>query len=446
MIRKLPAGFVLGAAVAGRGESVKREDIERCQDFHIKALNISLAWTQIIQDEEGTVSEAGIRHYRAIFETCLAHGIEPYVALDDFDMASAFFARDDAFASPQSMEQFLHYAKVCFQAFGDMVKIWITMKDPVSFIIGTYAGKNRLSERQAVAPMVHALHKMFVVHSRTVMLYKSMNLGGAIGIVHRAEAVYPLAGSPANEKAAFWDDALANRFLLDAVLGGSYSAKTLAAIHEILQRDTDSFAPADGEMACLREAAGRMDFFGVNYYASHFCERLSGKNRALHKAAGGKMGSYALPGISRCLRYADRDWSIFPHGLYDMLLRIHEEYPQKPIYVMENGLGLRESLPPVFTGAERMVEDDNRIDYICQHLDAVLAAREEGVDVRGYFVWSLLDSRPRPDDCEKRYGLFFVDFRDQKRYPKKSACWYRDLAQHRLMLTLEPSADRMINC
>lgn len=445
MIRKLPAGFVLGAAAAGRGEGVKREDIRRCQDFHIKALHISLAWTQII-NKEGTVNEEGIRYYRAVIEACLAHGIEPYVALDDFDMASVFWAGDEGLILPQSIEQFLHYAKVCFNAFGDVVKIWITMKDPVSFILGRYAARDGLAERQAVSPLVHALHKMLVAHSRAVMLYKSMNLGGLIGIVHRAEAVYPLAGSLTNEKAALWDDALANRFLLDAVLCGSYSAKTLDAINGILQRDKDSFAPADGEMACLREAAGRMDFFGVSYYASHFCERLPEKSRTLHKAAGGKMGSGALHGVSRCLRYADRDWAIFPHGLYDMLLRIHEEYPRKPLYIMENGLGLREALPPVSAGAERMVEDDNCIDYICQHLDAVLAAMEEGVDVRGYFVWSLLDAMPRPDDCEKRYGLFFVDFRNQKRYPKKSACWYRDLAQHRLMLTLEPSADHMINC
>lgn len=458
MIRRLPAGFVLGAAApAQQGEDVTtaphtwdfythyRDDIKRCQKFHIKALNISLAWMRIIKDEKGTVDEAGIRQYRTLFEECLAHGIEPYVTLYAFDTPSPL--AESEWLAPRTVEQFLRYARVCFDAFGDIVKVWITMKSPVSHVVQAYVSGDCLS----ISLAIHALHKMLIAHSRTVMLYKSMNLGGGIGIVHRAEAVYPLADSAANEKAAFLDDAFSNRFLLDAVLLGSYSAKTLQAINEILRRDNDSFAPAHEELACLREAAARMDFFGVSYYASHLCEQFPASAQDRRRTGnGGETDSYVLPGISRRLGWADvpeTDWdgAIFPHGLYDMLLRIHEEYPPKPLYIMENGLGQKETLPSLAAGTERMVEDDNRIDYIRQHLDAVLAAMEEGVDVRGYFVWSLLDTGSGSADCEERYGLFFVDFGNQKRYPKKSAYWYRDLVQHRLMLTIEPKSGNMLS-
>lgn len=434
MIRKLPADFVLGAAVAaGRREAAAaeerafcagdfythyREDIKRCQTFHIKALHISLAWTQII-NEEGRANETGIRQYRALFEECLAHDIAPYVTLCDFAVLPASFPLEKReWLLPRTIEQFLYYAKVCFQAFGDIVNVWITMKDPVSLVSKTKTAGRELPKRLALSKAVHVLHKLLITHSRAVMLYKSMNFDGSIGIIHRAETVYPLTDSKAYEKDAFLDDAFMNRFLLDAVLLGSYSPKTLQAINEMLQRAHDSFAPAHEELACLREAAERMDFLGITYYASRF-----------------------LPANVR-------DFMIFPHGLYDMLLRIHEEYPSRPLYIMENGLALAENLPPPAAGEERMVEDDDRIDYIRQHLEAVFAAREEGVDVRGYFVWSLLDAMPCPaasDDAAKRCGLFFVDFSNQKRYPKKSACWYRDLVQHRLMLTVEPISTNMLS-
>ena len=226
-------------------------------------------------------------------------------------------------------------------------------------------------------------------------------------------------------------------------MAGGYSPKTLTDINDILARDNDSFAPAQAELATLREAAGRMDFLGINYYTSHFCEAWSGEDDIQHNASGLRgSSSYALHGVGRRLAKedvptTDWDWSIFPHGLYDMLLRIHEEYPAKPLYVTENGLGLHEQLPEPDANGARIVEDDDRIDYIRQHLSAVLDAMDEGVDVRGYFVWSMLDAMSWLNGYDKRYGLFFVDYKNQQRYPKKSAYWFRDLAKSRIMLTVD---------
>lgn len=190
-------------------------------------------------------------------------------------------------------------------------------------------------------------------------------------------------------------------------------------------------------LTVLAQAARVLDFFGVNYYASHFCTRPApgGESRIIHNATGTRgTSTYELAGVSRRVTRADVpttdwDWNIFPHGLYEMLRRIHRGYREIPLYVTETGIGLHDSC------AAGGIEDDDRIDYLRQHLAAVLDAREDGVDVRGLFVWSLLDGLSWANGCDKRYGLFYVDYETGERTPKKSADWFGDLAHSRLMLT-----------
>ncbi len=277
---------------------------------------------------------------------------------------------------------------------------------------------------------------MILAHSRTVRLYKSMGCTGEIGIAHRLEGVYPIEPNPANILAADLEDTLANEFLLDATLLGGYRTQTLQKINRILRYEHQRFVPNEAELAIIREAAGAMDFLGVNYYASHFIEYYDGENQIVHNGAGHKgTSTFAVRGIGRRIQKddvpsTDWDWSIFPRGLYDMLLRIQADYPAKPVYITENGIGAHEQL---LNGG---VADDRRIDYIRQHLNAVLDAMDEGVDVRGYYIWSLMDAMSWTNGYEKRYGLFYVDYPTQRRYPKKSVYWFKDLAAKRIMLTV----------
>lgn len=486
MIRKLPHDFVLGATISayqaeggarlgGRvpsswdswyhreessfnGDMASgfyqhfKDDIRNCAKFNIKSLAISLSWPRIIKDEQGTVNADGIEFYNAVIDECLACGIEPWVALYHFDTPEFIFSQGE-WLSPHTVEQFLRYAKVCFTNFGDRVRHWITLKDPVSQVNNEYvAGLFPPGEHYELLKATQALHKMLVAHARTVNLFKSLDLAGEIGIVHRAEAIYPVVGSAANERSAYVEDVFLNRILLDAVLGGNYSKDALRTVNEILTREDDSFAPAAEEMAQLMDAAENMDFLGINYYTSHFVEAYDGADVIKHNSRGERgTDKYALGGVARRLACedvptTDWDWSIFPHGLYDMLLRLHEKYPSKPLYITENGIGLRENLTAPKDSRQAIVEDDDRIDYIRQHLAAVLDAVDEGVDVRGYFVWSLVDAMSWTNGYDKRYGLFFVDYEDKKltRYPKKSAYWLSDLAQKRIMLTALALGGKMI--
>lgn len=468
MIRKVPQDFLLGAALSayqmegaagadGREPSVWdawlarpgsgydgkvasdfyhhfEEDIAAAAAHGLRALTLSLSWSRILR-ADGTVNPDGLAFYDRVIDSCLAHGVEPFVALYHFDLPDAY-ARE-GWLAPGTTEAYLRYARVVFQHFGDRVRHFLTMKDPVTEITQGYiTGLFPPGQRFALGRAVRALYKMLVAHAQAVLLYKSLSLGGSIGIAHRAEGVYPLRETKADLQAARRDDVLTNRMLFDIVLAGRMSLRTRSLLDEILP-EGESFATNDEELEVLGRAAAALDFFGVNYYASHFCTKpTDGTSRITHNGVGERgTSAYEIAGISRRLSRedvptTDWDWNIFPRGLYEMLLRLHEEYRAIPIYVTETGLGLHEH------PTDSVLEDDDRIDYLRQHLAAVLDAMEDGVDVRGLFVWSLIDGLSWTNGYDKRYGLFYVDYATGKRFPKKSADWLRDLAERRIMLTL----------
>lgn len=469
MIRTVPREFILGAATAayqvegavregGRLPSVWdrwlyraastfqaerasdsyhhfRQDIHHCAQQHIQALELSFSWTRLL-DEEGNPNPAGLLYYDAVIDECVTSGVEPWVALYQFDLP-AYLAEQGGWLQPLTTERFLQYAQLCFEHFGDRVHHWLTLKDPVTETVNAYVtGLFPPGEQAGAGKALQALTRKLVAHAQAVNLYLQMGGKGEIGLAHRAESVYPYEDTEADQHAAMLDDAFTNRFLLDLVLTGELQQETRQALLEILQGKPLPCSLTADERQALQRAAGQLDFLGVNYYASHFCTAWHGESVVHHNGSGQRgTTTYALRGISRRLQKTDVpttdwDWSIFPQGLYDMLMRIHRDYPDKPIYITENGLGCREALE------EGTVEDDDRIDYIRQHIAAVLDAMEDGVDVRGYFVWSLVDCMSWTNGYEKRYGLFYVDYADGHRYPKKSVHWYGDFARRRLMLTV----------
>lgn len=467
MIRKVPKDFLLGAAMSayqmegaagegGREPSVwedwlertvpvehrhtsdffhhYEEDIAACAAHDIRALSLSFSWSRILR-RDGTVNPEGLAFYDHVIDACLRHGVEPFVALYHFDLPAQLAPA--GWLAPQTVELYLRYARVCFRHFDGRVRHWLTLKDPVTEVTQGYlTGLFPPGQKLALGRGVRALHKMLVAHAQAVLLYKSMGGSGSIGIAHRAEGVYPLTQCAEDVLAARRDDVLTNGLLLDAVLMGRYRQATRQLLAEILRED-ETFTPPEEELEMLAQAAQLLDFFGVNYYASHFCTQPTpgGESRIVHNAAGERgTSTYEIAGVSRRLSRGDVpttdwDWNIFPRGLYEMLRRVHREYRKIPLYVTETGIGLHDRR------AAGGIEDDDRIDYLRQHLVAVLDAREDGVDVRGLFVWSLLDGLSWANGCGKRYGLFYVDYETGKRTLKKSADWFGDLARARLMLT-----------
>lgn len=461
-MRKFPDGFIFGADTAayqaegattkdGRGPCYwdeylpqqgmyspepasafyerYKEDIKTCHDYGINGIRISIAWTRIVPDGDGEINPKGIAYYNDLIDTCIANGVEPFVTLHHFDTPLSLFKKGD-WLSDEMVNAYVRFAKICFTYFGDRVKKWVTINEPWSLAAGQYIiGHFPPNIHYDLKKAAQAMHNMMVAHAKVVNLYKAMKLSGEIGIVHILEPKFAISEKAEDQKAARYEHIFCNRFLLDATIYGEYKEETLQIVNEILACHHAELMIHNEDLKELKQASKQLDFLGINYYQSHFMEHYDGESKIHHNGTGEKGSSfYAIKGcgkrvINPDIPTTDWDWLIYPQGLYHMLMELYQDYGfHKPIYITENGVGEKDEL------INETVEDDSRIDYIYQHLDAILDAVDQGVDVKGYFLWSLMDVFSWTNGYQKRYGLFYVDFKTQKRYAKKSARWYHRIA------------------
>lgn len=463
--QSFPAGFVFGAATAayqcegathdhGKGEVswdpfLARkgrfsadpasdfyhrfdEDLALCERFGINGIRISIAWSRILPAGTGAPNPEGIAFYHDVFRSCRAHGVEPYVTLHHFDTPLALFEAGD-FLNRDTIDAFEAYARLCFSEYGDEVRHWITFNEIWAVATNTYIEGN-FPPGGIVGALDRALqlnHNMMVAHARAVLAFHEAGHAGKIGVVHTLEAKYPADPlDPADVAAARNEDVLQNQFLLDATFRGDYAPDTLACAERLAAVSGGTLDIREEDLACLREAALLNDFLGINYYQSRFLRGYDGPT-CLHHNATGEKGTerYALAGVGERvdkegIPRTDWDWLIYPEGLFDLLVRVRLQYPNyREILITENGMGAKD----VPRGG--LVDDSYRIDYVRAHLECLLRAVEAGVNVRGYFLWSLMDMFSWNNGYDKRYGFFYVDFETQRRIPKASAYWFAQLAR-----------------
>lgn len=406
------------------------EDIGLAKKYGLNAVRVSIAWTRIFPEGYGQVNQKGVEYYHKLFKECLDNGIEPYVSLHHFDSPKTLFDNGD-WLNRKNIDYFVDYARFCFNEFKE-VKNWFTINELISLAYSQYiAGTFPPNHHFDVTSAIQAEHNELVAHARVVNLYKELGLPGRIGLIHVIQPVYPISTSTEDKHAAKLQDAFLNKFLLDGTFLGYYSDDTMASINEILRLNNAHLDIQDGDLAILAKAASQNDIFGLNYYQNQFIKAYHGESENHFNGTGDKgTSSFKFKGVGETVKKpgvptTDWDWNIFPQGLYDTLKRISHDYPNcKTIYVTENGLGYKDK----FVSPDKIIDDTPRIDFIDQHVAALLKARSEGVNVQGYFVWSLQDQFSWANGYNKRYGLFYVDFKTQKRYVKKSALWFKELA------------------
>ena len=463
-IKKLPQNFVWGGATAayqvegatkedGKGKTMwddyleqqgrfspdpasdfyhrYPEDINLSHQYGLNAIRVSIAWTRIFPQGFGEPNRQGVTYYHQLFKYCLDHGIEPYVSLHHFDSPKTLFDQGD-WLNRQNIKYFVDYAKFCFQEFPE-VKNWFTINELISLAYSQYIqGNFPPNHHFDVTSAIQAQHQELLAHAQVVNLYHQMKLPGRIGLIHVIQPIYPISDTPENIHAAKLQDAFINRFLLDGTFLGYYSDETMALINEILKANDAKLTIEPGDLDILKTAASQNDYFGLNYYQSQFIQAYNGESSSKFNGTGTKgTSSFKFKGVGELVKKpgvptTDWDWNIYPEGLYDTLKRLQKNYPNcKTIYITENGLGYKDQ----FVSSDKVIDDTPRIDFIDQHLAALLKARKEGVNVQGYFVWSLQDQFSWANGYNKRYGLFYVDFKTQKRYPKLSAYWFQELAK-----------------
>ncbi|HEX6137501.1 MAG TPA: GH1 family beta-glucosidase [Casimicrobiaceae bacterium] len=374
------------------------DDVALMKRLGINAYRFSISWSRVLPQGRGSVNAQGLDHYERLVDALLANGIAPAPTLFHWDLPAALDDRG-GWLNPDIAHWFADYASMLFRRLDDRVTMWATLNEPWVVADGGYLRGTLAPGHRSVFEAPIAAHHLLRAHAAAVRAYRADGRH-RIGIVVNLEPKYPASETAEDRAAAARAHAYMNRQYLDPVFLGRYPTELATIFGEAWPA-----WPAD-ELAFIRQP---IDFVGINYY-TRSVTRFDATSWPLRAAAVRQKRA----------TYTETGWEVFPQGLTDTLAWVSERYGNPPIYVTENGAAFYD--PPV-ADADRLA-DPLRVDYLRKHLKAVQAALAAGVDVRGYFAWSLLDNFEWSFGYSKRFGIVHVDFDSQKRTPKDSAHFY----------------------
>jgi beta-glucosidase len=377
------------------------DDVRLMAELGLRAYRFSISWSRVLPEGTGRVNQAGIDFYSRLVDALLKAGITPMATLYHWDLPAALDDRG-GWLNRDVAEWFAEYASVAFRALDDRVPLWATLNEPwVVMHAGYLAGEHAPGHRNLYeAPRV--THNLLRAHGSAVRAYRAEGRG-RIGLVVNLEPKYPASDSPADRAATARADAYMNRQYLDPVFLGSYPEE----LREVFGEAWPDF-PAD-DFGLIREP---VDWLGVNYY-SRGVVRDDPDSLPL-RTARVRQPRHA---------HTEMDWEVYPQALEDVLVWVRERCGDVPLYITENGAAFYD--PPVAEGDT--LEDPLRVAYFREHLRAVRRAVARGVDVRGYFAWSLLDNYEWSAGYSRRFGIVHVDLETQRRTPKRSARFYGEV-------------------
>jgi beta-glucosidase len=379
-----------------------RDDVDLMAGLGLNAYRFSVAWPRVQPDGAGTGNAPGIAFYDRLVDRLLDKGITPWTTLYHWDLPEAL-EQAGGWPVRDTAERFADYAGIIAEALGDRVKHWITLNEPWCAAFLGYASGIHAPGRTDPADAVAASHHLMLGHGLAVQRLREIVPDAQVGVTVNLYPVTPLDDSGRHDDAVRRIDGLMNRWFLDPILKGSYPKDVLKDLSAV----TDAAFIRDGDTDVI---ARRLDFLGVNYYTRHV------------------VGAGLWPGssdvrfqVDNGLPHTATGWDIDPQGLVDILSQVQRDYPAIPIYLTENGAAFDD------VAVDGVVHDDNRIAFLHDHLQSLATLREQGVDIRGYFAWSLLDNYEWSEGYAKRFGIVHVDYETQVRTPKDSAHWYADL-------------------
>ena len=387
------------------------EDLDLMSELGLKAYRFSVAWPRIQPDGSGPANQKGLDYYRRLVDGLRQRSIEPMLTLYHWDLPQALEDRG-GWTSRETSERFAEYASVVYEALSGDVGFWITLNEPwVSAWLGYGIGIHAPGTRETGAAL-SATHHLLLGHG---LALDSMRAGGdnQLGITLNLSPVRPATDDPADAEAARRVDGNANRLYLDPLFRGSYPED----VRELHGPDSDFSFVRDGD---LEKISAPVDFLGINYYMRHTVvdpQRQAGLPDAM-RFENLNAATVVPEGVERTAM----GWPVEADGLTEILVRLHEEYTQIPLYVTENGRAVDDYIDP-----EGGVDDEERVSYLDAHFRAARDAMERGVDLRGYMVWSFLDNFEWAEGYSKRFGLVFVEYGSQRRVPKSSARWYSEV-------------------
>jgi beta-glucosidase len=449
-----PSGFLWGSATAayqiegaaregGRGESIwdvfcrvpgavadghngdvacdhyhrTAGDIGLMQDLNLAAYRFSISWARCMPDGL-TPNPEGIAFYSSLVDQLLAAGITPWVTLYHWDLPQAL-EDQGGWEVRETAERFAEFAAVMHEALGDRVRFWTTLNEPwVSAFLGYAAGIHAPGRRDPAAALA-AVHHLLLGHGLAVRELRRRDGAATLGITLNLTVADP--ADPAREEdrdAARRVDGQSNRLFLDPLFRAEYTTDVMADVAHLGMAEV--VRPGDLELI-----AAPLDFLGVNYYHGDAFTTEPVRDQG-PKHASPLIAADGVRPVPRGLPVTGMGWEVQPEGLHRLLVRVQQDYTGPagiPIYITENGAAYDDQ--PDETG---FVDDENRRSFLESHLRALHAALADGVDVRGYFAWSLLDNFEWAFGYHQRFGLVRVEYDTQRRIPKASGLWFAGVA------------------
>lgn len=385
-------------------------DVDLMVQLKLNAYRFSIAWGRVLPAGKGPTNQKGLDYYERLVDALLEKNITPFITLFHWDMPQALFEQNRGFAGRATARYFADYAELVVALLGDRVKHWITLNEPWEHaMFGHFLGEHAPGIRNPRTYFKVAHHQL-LGHGLAVQRMRALYADLQIGITLSQFPVYPKKEQPGAKdiEAAEFADAFINRFYLDGVFKGTYPPALLKRLW--------LFRPKV-EAGDLETISQPIDFLGVNYYNRLFAEHL-----------------WYLPFFQA---WIDRDTPQhmfhpelgdvgYPLGLRELFNRYRDDYGDPVIYITENGTAAEETVTP------DSVQDPFRQRYLELYLTETANAIADGADIRGYFVWTLVDNFEWASGYSHRMGLLRVDFATQKRTIKDSAYWYRDLIQNQV--------------
>ncbi|KGX93968.1 beta-glucosidase [Pontibacillus halophilus JSM 076056 = DSM 19796] len=382
-----------------------KDDVALMKELGVKTYRFSISWPRIFPNGTGDVNEEGVQFYRNLLEALHEAGIEPAVTLFHWDLPQKLQDKG-GWLNRETADAFATYAKTCYERFGDLVPRWITHNEPfVHAFLGHYFGEMAPGMKDLRATL-QVSHHLLLSHGMAVKVHRELGLQSEIGITYSTSSVYPANKHVKDKEAAELYDGMLNKWFFDPVLLGSYPEDIKSRYEEAFPLDFIQ----DGDLDTISQ---RIDFCGINYYFrtiiayDNTVPFWNGREVQKEHAERTAMG-----------------WEVYPDGLRQRLLECKERYGNLPLYITENGCAADDVVN------EGKVDDSFRISYLDRHFKAMQEAIEQdGVNLKGYYLWSFLDNFEWAYGYDKRFGIVYVDYETLQRVKKDSFYWYQQVVK-----------------
>lgn len=389
-------------------------DVDIMAELGTNAYRFSVSWPRVLPEGIGSVNQKGLDYYNRLVDALLEQGITPFVTLYHWDLPQAIQDKNGGFIHRDTASYLADYAEVVIKSLGDRVTHWITVNEPWQQAAMGYLLAELAPGKRNPWLAFRVAHNLMLGHGLILERVRALFSEAKAGMSLSLQSVYPSTDSEKDRRAAYIADQFMHDMYLDGLYKGKYSEPFWSMIWPIRPR----IRPGDMELI-----SAPTDFLGVNYYARIYVRH------AWFVPLLQMLPDSPITGDAEYVKdgkqYTTLGWEVYPDGLYETLLGLKNNYGNPTLYITENGGPFTD----IVEGGK--VHDNLRVTYLEKHFQKAHEAIQAGVDLRGYFVWSLMDNFEWANGFNKRFGLVHVDHKTQKRIIKDSGYWYRDLINNR---------------